>query len=72
MLEPYQEGHAARPMVMRASSVFFVVAICCTSTLSMTLQARADARPPMTLLGGFLGAGKTTMYSKCGWGLSER
>ena len=46
-------------MVMRASSVFFVVAICCTSTLSMTLQARADARPPMTLLGGFLGAGKT-------------
>ena len=46
-------------MVMRASSVFFVVAIYCTSTLSMTLQARADARPPMTLLGGFLGAGKT-------------
>ena len=46
-------------MVMSASSVFFVVAIYCTSTLSMTLQARADARPPMTLLGGFLGAGKT-------------
>ena len=43
---------------MRASSVFLGMAIRCTSTLSMTLQP--VERPPMTLLGGFLGAGKTT------------
>ena len=45
---------------MRASAVFLGVALRCTSTLSMTLQPRADTRPPTTLLGGFLGAGKTT------------
>jgi len=47
-------------MAMRASAVFLGVALRCTSTLSMTLQPRADTRPPTTLLGGFLGAGKTT------------
>ena len=45
---------------MRASAVFLGVALRCTSTLSMTLQPRANTRPPTTLLGGFLGAGKTT------------
>ena len=45
---------------MRASVVFLGVALRCTSALSMTLQPRADTQPPTTLLGGFLGAGKTT------------
>lgn len=43
---------------MRILSFFVVLG--CTSTLSMTLQPGVEARPPMTLLGGFLGAGKTT------------
>ena len=45
---------------MRASAVFLGVALRCTSTLSMTLQPRSETRPPTTLLGGFLGPGKTT------------
>ena len=46
---------------MRTAATCIGALICLQRTLCLTLKAQdATVRPPLTLLGGFLGAGKTT------------